>query len=96
MAHECCIGRKPAVEQSRVATIPVYRLSTDQPANLMFIRPTGWMVLLARPAASQDAELLMLRHDVALLRRQDPRSKVEWVGQTVLAALALLPPGRCG
>jgi hypothetical protein len=31
---------------------------------LMFVRPAGWMVLLARPAASKDAELLTLRQEV--------------------------------
>lgn len=34
---------------------------------LMFVRLTGWMTLLARSTASKDAELLVLRHEVALL-----------------------------
>jgi putative transposase len=36
---------------------------------LMFVRLTGWMVLLARSAASKDAGLLALRQEVAVLRR---------------------------
>jgi hypothetical protein len=39
---------------------------------LMFVRLTGWMALLARSAASKDAELLVLRQEVAVLRRQNP------------------------
>jgi hypothetical protein len=38
---------------------------------LIFIRLTGWMALLARSAASKDAALLVLRHEVAVLRRQN-------------------------
>ncbi len=37
---------------------------------LIFVRLTGWMALPARSAASKDAELLVLRHEVAVLRRQ--------------------------
>ncbi len=40
------------------------------------IAMTGWMALLARSAVSKDAELLVLRHEVAVLRRQNPRTKV--------------------
>jgi hypothetical protein len=43
---------------------------------LIFVRLTGWMALLARSAASKDAELLVLRQEVAVLRRQNPRPKL--------------------
>ena len=39
---------------------------------LMFVRLAGWMALLARSAAAKDAEILILRHEVSVLRRQNP------------------------
>jgi putative transposase len=43
---------------------------------LIFVRLVGWMVLLARSSASKDAELLVLRQEVAVLRRQHPKPKL--------------------
>ncbi len=54
---------------------------------LIFIR-SGWMVLLARSAASKDAELLVLRQEVAILRRQNPNPRLVWADREVIAALA--------
>jgi putative transposase len=60
---------------------------------LMFVRLTGWMALPVRSAASQDAGLLVLRHEVAvLLRRQNPKPGLDWADRAVLAALARLLP----
>jgi putative transposase len=59
---------------------------------LVFLRLAGWMVLLARSSASKDAELLVLRQEVAVLRRQNPRPRLNWADRAVLAALARLPP----
>jgi putative transposase len=59
---------------------------------LIFVRLTGWMALLARDAASKDAELLVLRQEVAVLRRQNPRPKLDWADRAVLAALTRLLP----
>jgi hypothetical protein len=61
---------------------------------LMFVRLVGWMALLARSAASKDAELLVLRQEVAVLRRLHPRPNMDWADRAVLAALARLLPGR--
>ena len=56
----------------------------------MFIHLTRWLALLARSSASKDAELLVLRHEVAVLRRQHPRPKLGWADRAILAALARL------
>jgi putative transposase len=59
---------------------------------LMFVRLVGWMALLARSSASKDAELLVLREEVAVLRRQNPKPKLDWADRAILAALARLLP----
>ncbi len=58
----------------------------------MFVRLVGWMVLIARSAASKDAELLVLRQEVAVLRRQNRRPEPDWADRAVLAALERLLP----
>ena len=60
----------------------------------MFIRLAGWMALLARSTASKDAELLVLRQEVAVLRRQNPKPGLDWADRAVLAALIRLLPAR--
>jgi transposase InsO family protein len=59
---------------------------------LIFVRLTSWMILLARSAAAKDAELLVLRPEVAVLRRQNPKPKLDWADRAIIAALARLLP----
>jgi transposase len=61
---------------------------------LIFVRLCGWLVLLGRSAASKDAELLVLRHEVAVLRRTHPRPRLDWADRAILAALIQLLPGN--
>jgi hypothetical protein len=44
-----------------------------------------WLALLASSSAAKDAELRMLRHEVAVPRRQVARSRVGWADRAVLA-----------
>jgi hypothetical protein len=46
--------------------------------SLTFVRLCGWLGLLGRSTASKNAELLVLRHEVAALRRTHPRPGLNW------------------
>jgi putative transposase len=61
---------------------------------LIFIRLAGWLVLLGRSSASKNAELLVLRHEVAVLRRTKPKPRLDWADRAVLAALIQHLPTR--
>jgi putative transposase len=64
---------------------------------LIMIRVSGWLLLLGRSQASKDVEIMVLRHEVTVLRRQVTRPKLDWADRAVLAALARLLPAvlRC-
>ena len=59
---------------------------------LMLVRVLSWLALLARSDTAKDAEILTLRHEIAVLRRANPRPKMSWLDRAVLSALSKLLP----
>jgi len=57
-------------------------------------RVFAWLALLTRSDASKDLEILVLRHELAVLRRQAARPEPDWADRGLLAALARLLPGH--
>jgi len=62
-------------------------------AYLILTRVLSWLALLAHSDAAKDVEILVLRHEVAVLRRHHPRPTLSWADRAFFSALSsLLPP----
>jgi hypothetical protein len=64
----------------------------------IFTKLLSWMVLRTRSDAAKEIEILVLRHQLAVLQRHRPRPRISWTDRAVIAALGRLLPAcrRCG
>jgi hypothetical protein len=73
---------------------------TEVPLRLVYLifkQLLLWLTLLPRASSSKDIELLVLRHEVAVLRRTNLEPRLNWADRALFAALIQhLPPALRG
>ena len=62
---------------------------------LIFVRVAAWLWLFGRSSASKNVELLVLRHEVALLRRVNPKPRLDWLIVPCSPRSSGYCPGNC-
>jgi putative transposase len=60
----------------------------------VFSKLLGWIVLRTRSDTTKEIEILVLRHQLAVLQRRMPRPQMTWTDRAVIAALTRLLPVR--
>jgi putative transposase len=60
----------------------------------MFAKLLGWIVLRTRSDTTKEIEILVLRHQLAVLQRRTPRPRMSWTDRALIAALTRLLPAR--
>jgi transposase len=60
----------------------------------MMTKLLSWMVLHATSDTAKEIEILVLRHQLAVLQRRTPRPRISWIDRAVIAALSRLLPAR--
>ena len=53
----------------------------------VFTKLAGWIVLRTRSDTTKDIEILVLRHQLAVLQRRTPRPRMSWADRALIAAL---------
>ena len=61
-------------------------------AYRLLVTVLSWLALLARSSSAKDVEILALRHEVAVLRRANPRPRMSWTDRAVFAAPTRIMP----